>query len=76
MTGVTMANYDRLQNGMTYAQVVQILGKEGERSNVMESGGIKIEMYKWAAAEDGSDARLDAFFKNGRLDKKSQFALK
>jgi len=71
-----MANYNRLQNGMTYSQVVQILGKEGERTNVMESGGIKIEMYKWSAAEDGSDARLDAFFKNGRLDKKSQFALK
>jgi len=75
-TGVTMANYDRLLNGMTYAQVVKILGKEGERSTVLESGGVKIEMYKWAAADDGSDAELDAFFKNGKLDKKSQFALK
>ncbi len=74
--GVTMANYNRLQTGMTYAEVVKILGSEGKRESVMEAGGIKIEMYKWAGAEDGSDARLDAFFKNGKLDKKSQFALK
>lgn len=75
-TGVTVANFNRLQNGMTYAEVVKILGKEGNRESVMESGGMKIEMYKWVASEDGSDARLDAFFKNGKLDKKSQFALK
>lgn len=74
--GVTMANFNRLQNGMTYAQVVEILGKEGEQSSVMESGGTKIVMYKWDADEDGSGARLDAFFKNGKLDSKFQFALK
>ena len=74
--GVTIANYDRLQNGMTYAEVVKILGKEGKRESVMESGGTKIEMYKWDGDGGGSDARLDAFFKNGKLDHKSQFALK
>lgn len=75
-TGVTMANFNRLQNGMTYAQVVQILGKEGEQSGVLGSGSDKVVMYKWDADEDGSGARLDAFFKNGKLDKKLQFALK
>jgi hypothetical protein len=74
--GVTMANFNRLQNGMTYTQVVKILGKEGEESSVMESGGVKIVMYKWDADEDGSGARLDVFFKNGKLDRKLQFALK
>ena len=75
-TGVTKANFDRLQNGMTYAQVVQILGKEGKKESDMEAGGMKIEMYKWNADNGETDARLDAFFKNGKLDKKSQFALK
>ena len=75
-TGVTMANFNRLQKGMTYAQAVQILGKEGKKEGVMESGGIKIETYKWDADEDGSDATMTAFFKNGRLDTKFQFALK
>jgi hypothetical protein len=74
--GVTMANFNRLQKGMTYAQVVQILGKEGEESGVLGSGGDKVVMYKWDADEDVSDARLDAFFKNGKLDSKLQFALK
>jgi hypothetical protein len=61
---------------MTYAQVVQILGKEGEEASVMESGGYKIVMYTWDADEDGSGATMSAFFKNGKLDSKLQFALK
>ena len=71
-----MANYNRLQNGMTYAQVVQILGKEGEEQGVLGSGRDKVVMYKWDADNGDPGARLDAFFKNGKLDKKSQFALK
>ena len=74
--GVTMANFNRLQNGMTYAQVVQILGKEGEELSVMESGGVKIVLYKWDADEKDSGATMSAFFKNGKLDSKLQFALK
>lgn len=42
----------------------------------MESGGMKIEMYKWDGDGGGPDARLDVFFKNDKLDRKSQFALK
>ena len=75
-TGVTMANFNRLQKGMTYAQVVQILGKEGEEAGVLGSGDEKIVMYKWDADEDGSGATMSAFFKNGKLDTKFQFALK
>ena len=63
---------------MTYAQVVQILGKEGEESGKLGSNetSFKIVMYKWDG--DGGDpgARIDAFFKDGKLDSKSQFGLK
>lgn len=71
--GVTMANFNRLQKGMTYAQAVQILGKEGKQESVMEGGGIKIVMYKWDA-DDG--ATMSAFFEDGKLDTKFQFGLK
>lgn len=73
--GVTMANFNRLQTGMTYAQVVKILGKEGEKSGELGSNetAFKIVMYQWAG--DG-DAKIHAFFKDGKLDSKLQFGLK
>ncbi len=74
--GITLSNFNRLRNGMTYAQVVQILGKEGEESGVLEGGGDKVVVYKWDADQDGSGATMTAFFKNGKLDSKLQFGLK
>ena len=74
--GVTMANFNRLQKGMPYAEVVKILGKEGKEEGVLGSGAEKIVMYKWDADEDGSGATMSAFFKDGKLDTKFQFALK
>lgn len=73
--GVTMANFNRLQKGMTYAQVVEILGKEGEEEGVLGSGGEKIVMYRWDGDGENSGATMSAFFKNGKLDTKFQFAL-
>ena len=64
---------------MTYAQVVQILGKEGEKLSELgssELGGDKIVMYQWDGDGGGPDAKINAFFKNGKLDKKFQFDLK
>ena len=71
-----MANFNRLQKGMTYAQVVQILGKEGQEEGVLGSGGEKIVMYQWDGDSGGPDAKINAFFKNGKLDSKLQFDLK
>jgi hypothetical protein len=76
LTGVTKANFDRLQKGMTYAQVVEILGKKGEQTGVLGSGADKVEMYKWDPDNGDADARLDANFIHGMLDSKLQFGLK
>ena len=64
---------------MTYAQVVQILGKEGEELGKLggnETGGYKIVMYQWDGDGGGSGAKINAFFENGKLDSKLQFGLK
>ena len=61
---------------MTYAQVVQILGKEGEELSSNEMGGYKIVMYQWDGDGGGSGAKINAFFENGKLDSKLQFGLK
>ncbi len=74
--GVSMANFNRLQKGMTYAQVVKILGKEGKQESVMEGGGIKIVMYKCDGDGENSGGTMSAFFEDGKLDTKFQFALK
>jgi hypothetical protein len=71
-----MANYNRLQKGMTYEQVVKILGKEGDELTNNEVGGLRIAMYQWDGDGGGPDAKLNAFFKNGKLDTKFQFELK
>ncbi len=73
--GVTMENYNRLKTGMTYVQVVQILGKEGEELSSNEIGGYKTVMYKWDG-DAGWGANMNAMFQNGKLNSKSQFGLK
>ena len=42
----------------------------------MKSGGDKVVLYKWDANKDDSGATMSAFFKNGKLDSKLQYALK
>ena len=60
---------------MTYAQVVQILGKEGEELSSNEIGGYKTVMYKWDG-NAGWGANMNAMFQNSKLNSKSQFGLK
>ena len=69
--GVTLAQYERLQQGMTYQQVVSILGVEGLKSRPNEAGEVT---YMWGGAEFNS--RMEATFQNGKLIQKIQSGLK
>lgn len=77
---VTFAQYSQIQTGMSYEQVVSIIGKQGEEISqnkidaipgVMNS--ITTVMYQWV---NGNGSNMNAIFQNNRLLQKAQFGLK
>lgn len=74
-TGVNLANFNRIQNGMTYEEVVAILGEEGTVMSETDIAGFKTVMYQWFGT--GSlGANMNAMFQNGAMIQKAQFGLK
>jgi hypothetical protein len=72
--GVTLAQYNQLREGMTYTQVVNILGREGVEISSSNVGNIRTVMYKWEGT--GSiGANMSAMFQNGKLMSKAQYGL-
>jgi hypothetical protein len=74
-TGVNMANYLKLQNGMTYQQAVSLLGREGEEMSSSDIAGYTTIMYKWDG-DSGIGSNMNAMFQNGKLTTKAQFGLR
>jgi len=70
---VTAATFAQLKTGMKYADVVKILGSEGEVLSESELGGTKTVMYQWKG--DGI-SNMNAMFQNNKLINKAQFGLK
>lgn len=70
---VTFEKYQKIENGMTYDQVKQIIGHEGEELSQNEIAGIKTIMYQWVN-KNGSN--MNAMFQNDDVVQKSQFRLK
>lgn len=71
-SALTVEKFDRLKNGMSYAEVKAIIGQEGTQNSSSESGRYKIESYKWEGADY---ARIYATFRNDKLISKSQSKL-
>ena len=64
---VTMDQYNAIRNGMTYDEVVDLLGFDGvERNN----NGVDA-MYSWIA----STGNIVVYFRNGRVVSKAQSGL-
>lgn len=72
-SGVTMENFNKIKTGMRYADVVEILGQEGEVISESEVAGINTIMYQWSG---GMLSNMNAMFQNGKLVNKAQFGLK
>lgn len=70
---VTKAEYDQIKNGMSYKEVVSIIGFEGEENSQNEIAGTKTIMYTWMN-DNGSN--MNAMFQNDKLIQKAQFGLK
>jgi hypothetical protein len=77
---VTKAHYDQLKDGMSYRQVVGIIGAEGEELSRNKIEGvpgvtesIETVMYMW---QNGNGTNMNAMFQNDKLMQKSQFGLK
>lgn len=73
-TGVTMEKFTSIKEGMTYEEVVKILGSEGEVTSSNEIAGIKTVMYQWKGTTLG--ANMNATFQDGKMMSKAQFGLK
>jgi len=77
---LTMAKYDAIKTGMSYIDVVAIIGFGGEELSrnkingvpgVMES--VETIMYQWV---NSGGSNMNAIFQNNRLFQKAQFGLR
>ena len=70
---LTMAKYNQIKNGMTYKQVVEILGSEGTETMSSGEGKYKVTSYKW----DGENYQfITCVFMGDKMTSKVQANLK
>lgn len=69
---VTKSEYDFLQAGMSYLQVIRIIGFRGEDLGQSELAGISTVMYAW---KNSNGSNMNAVFQDGALVSKAQFGL-
>lgn len=74
---ISKAEFDQIKNGMTYEQVVAIIGGPGELMSEVGSSGSEYYtvMYMWDG-DGGWGANANAMFQGGKLQSKAQFGLK
>lgn len=74
--GISKEEFDKLENGMSYEEAVEIIGVEGELISETGSKGDQFYtvMYQWDG-ESGFGANANAMFQGGKLESKAQFGL-
>ncbi|HEX8734251.1 MAG TPA: DUF3862 domain-containing protein [Pyrinomonadaceae bacterium] len=72
--GLTLENFNRIKTGMSYKEVVEILGSEGE--SIMSVGGSQgdIASYKWERKSPSQSVTI--IFTDGKMSTKMQMRLK
>lgn len=72
-TKVTLEKFNKIETGMTYQQVVNIIGEEGTLSTESSYGNQSMKVYYWYASNKISNATVS--FMNGKVTAKSQVGL-
>ena len=73
-SGLTLAAYEKITAGMTYAEVVAIAGFEGTSMSVVEIAGVaKTEVFMW---QNKNGSNMNVTFQGDAMISKAQFGLK
>jgi hypothetical protein len=73
LNDVDANKYAKIKTGMSYGQVVSIIGRPGIEDSSSEFAGIRTAGYSWRNSDGGSAMLI---FQNGRLTLKAQTGLK
>ena len=72
-TKMTLEKFNKIETGMTYQQVVNIVGEEGTLSTESSYANQTMKVYYWYASNGISNATVS--FMNGKVTAKSQLGL-
>ena len=72
-TKVTLEKFNKIETGMTYQQVVDIIGEEGTLSTESSYGNQSMKVYYWYASNKIANATVS--FMNDKVTAKSQVGL-
>jgi hypothetical protein len=73
--GVSLSQFQQLQAGMTYGEVVRILGSSGTEMSRSDIANISTVLYQWPGSGT-MGANMNAMFQNDKLVNKAQFGLR
>lgn len=71
---ITKAEFDQIQMGMTYEQVRDTIGGEGDLLSEVEVSGTRSVVYMWKGNSFGGNANFT--FTDGVLQARAQFGLR
>ncbi len=74
---ITIDKYNQIENGMTYEQVVKIIGCEGKLTASADIGGGTSQTYSWSSRDLGGGTTYGAtvVFIDGKVTGKYQIGL-
>ncbi|KYC67226.1 DUF3862 domain-containing protein [Heyndrickxia coagulans] len=72
---MSKSEFSQIKTGMTYNQVVKIVGSKGELQSESGDGEYKTQIYEWKGEGDiGANANVT--FQGGKVEGKAQMGLK